>query len=181
MISAGAGRDEPPVGEPADEGPGRDVRAETGPDGQGGGGQRGQRVGRSMSSAIRRYPAPPVLASTPQHPAASRAGQLAGGQVRFGPRQVHYPDHRFVVSPQRTSVVYHAPRWRTSVDLTLYQSATGKDQRGCSLAPGEAVSAESFDEHEVNLVAADAVADQSAVLAWGAALELEPVQLEAVE
>jgi hypothetical protein len=30
----------------------------------------------------------------------------------LGPRQVHYPDHRFVVPPQCTSVVYHAPPWR---------------------------------------------------------------------
>jgi hypothetical protein len=41
--------------------------------------------------------------------AASRAGQLACGQVRLGPLQVHDPDHRGVVSAQRTSVVYHGP------------------------------------------------------------------------
>jgi len=35
--------------------------------------------------------------------------QLARDQVRFGLFDVHYHDHRLVVSPQRTSVVYHAP------------------------------------------------------------------------
>jgi hypothetical protein len=51
----------------------------------------------------------PRVSPPAQLAAASRAGQLAYGQVRLGPLQVHDPDHRGVVSAQRTSVVYHAP------------------------------------------------------------------------
>lgn len=51
---------------------------------------------------------------TPRATASRRIpdGSAPRGQVRFGLFEVHYPDHRFIVSPQRTSVVYHAPPWQ---------------------------------------------------------------------
>lgn len=54
---------------------------------------------------------------------------------------------------------------RTAIDLALYPATTRDDQRGCPLAPREAISTETFDKDEVNPVAADAVPHERAILA----------------
>lgn len=62
---------------------------------------------------------------------------------------------------------------RTTIHLTLHQPTTRNDQRGCPLAPREAIPTESLDEDEVNPVAADAVANQRPILAWACTPKLK--------
>jgi hypothetical protein len=70
------------------------------------------RVAGSASPIHGHGPGGSARTPEPQHPAAPRASQHAGAQVRVDPRHIHNRDHRFVVWPHRTSVVSHTPRWQ---------------------------------------------------------------------
>jgi hypothetical protein len=70
---------------------------------------------------------------------------------------------------------------RTAIRSALDQSVSWNDQRRRPLSPSEAIATGSFDMDEIQVVIADSVPHQRAILAASGALELESKRFQVIE